>query len=83
MVVKIYIENTGKIFGRDMPEALNRLDNMMREKFNDSVPQALARGNGHSPRTGTARRFGQHRAATRPDEIDPVFRRLFSRRRRG
>ena len=82
MVVKIYIENTGKIFGKDMPEALNRLDSMMREKFNDSVPQALARANGHSPHNGNRRHSQSHRQ-TRAGDIDPTFRRLFSRRRRG
>lgn len=78
-MIKIYIENYGSIFGKNVPEALNKLDGVMREKFNDSVHGALARGNGngngHSP---THRRNRAY-----PGDVDPTYRRLFMRRRRG
>lgn len=76
-MIKIYIENYGSIFGKNVPEALNKLDRVMREKFDDSVPRALARGNGngHSPMHRRNRAY--------PGDVDPTYRRLFMRRRRG
>ena len=79
MVVKIYIENTGRISGRDVPDALTKLDHLMREKFDDSVPQALARGTGH----GNRYHVQHHRKARSGGDIDQTIRRLFSRRRRA
>ena len=81
MVVKIYIENYGSIFGKDTPEALNKLDRVMQEKFNDSVPKALARANGNGRHRYVNTLSGRKNRAG--GEVDPVFRRYFMRRRRG